>query len=598
MRLFRVLSVLGCLLCAITAALPVAAQFITHGPVFGALGPDSARVYIRTHQATVFTAEVSTSPSFSNPIAFASQTLADKDSSAVVALRGLMPATRYYVRFVFTGGTDTITGSFRTFPTVGQKGNYVFAVGSCQESANMKTFLEIPRHNPDLFLHLGDWTYPSYQLPDPLYPENDSVLNLAWRRRYQEVNMDRMLRNLPVDYVHDDDDFFEGGSVRNYYTNVDLNNKRFIDTPVPDSLRQRCIGAYVDYFPHYNLVDTSEGLYHSFRFGNVEVFFLDVRSTSTPLSWGFTLDSAANRWSFTPNANPSHTLLRPAQLQWLLNGLKNSTADWKLLCSGAVFNVKQRRYIDLGIQFQDLSVPGQGNGFRLATAFSGEWPGYPDQRILLDYLATEGIKDVLIVSGQSHVNMVDDGTNAGIPEINASGLAVADGDKTLWSSLQTLGTLFGVPAVLDSLWNGGGTGIGLGAGNQKNGFGKVEFFESDSVRLSVVDEDGGLMGTVTVLHSSRVTGVSNSQAPSPLQVVYPSPTQAELRVQFRPGFVAQPGDYIRVLDATGREVLQRPLALHAPGAEWVLDVSALAPGLYFLAVSTSQGAYADRFVKQ
>ena len=69
------------------------------------------------------------------------------------------------------------------------------------------------KHHPDVFLHLGDWTYPSYQLPSN-YPEDWSMVELSYRKRYEEINMREMLRDLPVDYVYDDDDFTEGGSTR------------------------------------------------------------------------------------------------------------------------------------------------------------------------------------------------------------------------------------------------------------------------------------------------------------------------------------------------------------------------------------------------
>jgi hypothetical protein len=193
--------------------------------------------------------------------------------------------------------------------------------------------------------------------------------------------------------------------------------------------------------------------------------------------------------------------------------------------------------------------------------------------------------------------MVDDGTNSGIPEINASGLSVAEDDKTFMAGINLLSGILGFGSVLDSLWNGGGIGVGLGANKTTNGFGKFEFFGNDSVRLSVVDENGFVLGTVTVLHSSRVAvnrGADFRPGKDLFQLVYPSPSKGRVRVVLGPDFQAQPGDYLRISNATGQTV--RRMAMDTGSNQYVLNLEGLPAGVYQISVLSQLGIFTHKVV--
>jgi phosphodiesterase/alkaline phosphatase D-like protein len=566
----------------------LAAQWITHGPVIGAVGPDSACVYIRSTFPMNFDLEYSTDAQFGSGVStLSSATRPNLDNTMIVLLQGLSPSTRYYLRFRFGGQLDSTRGSFKTFPVAGQAGHYVLTAGSCQETADMDVFLEIPRHDPDLFIHLGDWTYPSYQLPSN-YPEDWSMVELSYRKRYEEIHMRDMLRDLPVDYVHDDDDFTEGGSTRNYYNDILdstvglLTYHRIVETYVPDSVRRKCIQGYQQFFPHYGLVDTSEGIFHKFTLGNLEAFFLDTRSTASPLSSTLKRDTQSGLYAFEPG--PDNTLLRQIQMDWLLDGLQNSTADWKVICIGNVFNKSEKRYIDFGLQSQLLNVPGVGSGFSFATAFSNNWSGFPsEQNRLLNFIDSLGLKDIFILSGQSHNNVVDDGTNAGLPELNASGLSVAD--RSLSQQMQLL-SLFGLPALTDSLWNGGGNG--LNGASLNNGFGKVEVFGRDSCRLSAVDKVGEVMGSVLLLHSSLLSTTEETMTTQNWQMFpVPSADRLTIRLEQTP-FVA---DY-QLVNEFGAVVRSGRMT----DKELILKLEGLPSGVYALRVTQGTKAGVRRVV--
>ena len=180
-------------------------QLITHRPVLGGLSPNAGRMYVRANTMQPFTVELFTDSLFTSVLSYSGSVKAAADSSTIVELKNLQPNTLYFYRLRFGTTMDVRQGSFRTFPTEGKRGYYVFATGSCHETDNMKVFEAIETHQPRLFLHTGDYTYPSYQL-DNTYPANYPAVELAWRRRYEEPLMKEMLRTVPIDYVHDDDD--------------------------------------------------------------------------------------------------------------------------------------------------------------------------------------------------------------------------------------------------------------------------------------------------------------------------------------------------------------------------------------------------------
>ena len=96
------------------------AQYITHGPVIGALMPTSARFYLRCSSPTAFTIALSTDSLFqSNVLKFNNETSAQLDHSIITSLNNLTPSTRYFYKVEFDGKADERKGSFKTFPSVG-----------------------------------------------------------------------------------------------------------------------------------------------------------------------------------------------------------------------------------------------------------------------------------------------------------------------------------------------------------------------------------------------------------------------------------------------------------------------------------------------
>ena len=186
------------MLCCIFAT-TLSAQTITHGPMIGGITENGARIYIRTNQAIDFSLEYSADSLFTSYESIGSATDAALDSSKIVTLSSLIPSTDYYFRYRINGIVQNANGHFKTFPPVGIAEHLVFVTGSCQETANMKVFDVMPLYHPDLFIHSGDFTYPSYQLPryyNSNYPETWSSIELAWRKRNEEPVCKEMLKKM------------------------------------------------------------------------------------------------------------------------------------------------------------------------------------------------------------------------------------------------------------------------------------------------------------------------------------------------------------------------------------------------------------------
>lgn len=487
------------------------AQRITHGPVFGAVTHQSARVYVRTSKPNNVFVWVSKQPNFTKYETLEFATEPKLNNAVIFTIENLDADTRYYIKLISEGVVDSgeVTGSFKTFPKPGAVDTLLIVTGSCQESVNMKTFDRMAELKPDLMVHTGDFTYPSYQMNDD-YPRLYTAVQESYLRRYNENRMREMLYNVPIAYVPDDDDGWgdsrtqgsAGMATRKEQRGKKVCKVNYLRTvDYPDVFRHNCFRGYVENFPSYTMPDTADGLYQSFVMGNTEFFMLDARCTADLSSRQFSYDSLSNKWSFTPDT--SVNIISKKQMDWLLNGLKNSTAQWKFITTGLPFNQSLKHLISMGIAMQDVAVSASGDGgsgFRLATSFGRYWAGYPHQlNQVLGYIKTNNIKDVLVISGDTHHNVMDDGTNAGLPELNASGLAVAGTFLSYYMNL--LSKVLGYPSLRKYIWNQGGGG--LGNKNFKNQYGKVEVVGNQYVQYSVVDEDGKVLASFPIYHSTH-----------------------------------------------------------------------------------------------
>jgi len=286
--------------------------------------------------------------------------------------------------------------------------------------------------------------------------------------------------------------------------------------------------------------------------GNAEIFMTDVRMARTPRYFAFEYDSVANFWKFEPDN--SHSILGETQRNWLINGLKNSTADWKILGTGLVFNKNYKRLIDIGMLLQGLAleIAGvQGSGVTLAYSLANNWAGFPvDLNAVLDLKNNEGVKNIIAISGDTHSSVIDDGRNAGIPELNASGLAAGD-EAYLNFYIDSIVRTLGNQSIREILWSVGGNVIDNR--NFSDSYGTIEIFGDDSLRMCVVDELNETLACATIQHEKTTAAETKIwKANSLMNLIYPNPAKDVIHVLLNENIEADKKDRIAVYDVNGR----------------------------------------------
>lgn len=469
-------------------SLNVFSQHIISGPVIGAVTDSSAHLLFMTDAHAAGFIKLSDEPILLeggsiNPDANASNSLvidfkaADTSNKVnLFKLDFLLPDTRYY--YLVSYGNDEKTGSFQTFPENYQPARFSFALGSCTEQHhNDSIFAEMQRHEPAFFLHLGDWLYPDHFKEDKFYyDESLEHQQELYQRRYEMPNLKKLLETTPMDFVFDDEDGVFDDFSRHTYTALKMSGSKteMKEIAYPDTLREMAIQGLHTFFPSY--AEVPDQAYHSFVYGNTEIFFLDTRSTRSPNSEAFHLKKNG-RWKY--KVPKGHAILDSAQLNWLLTKLQHSKADWKFIVSGVTFNRSYKQVLDMCIRAQKRILPNGMNGSYIAASLATLWFAFPEtQTKLLNFCHDNKIKNVVVLSGDAHTAAIDDGKNAGFPELMAGGLA-QDNSK-LASIIKNNLHL--------NLWNQGGQGIGNT--NFKDAFGKVEVFGKEAVKLSAIDKHG------------------------------------------------------------------------------------------------------------
>lgn len=409
-----------------------------------------------------------------------------KRSINLIEFDSLLPNSEYIyevelqsISNEFTTNQISFAGSFKTFPSPNDTTHFSFTLGSCTEQHhNDSIFVEMQKHKPAFFLHLGDWLYPDNFKDDKFYYD-ESLERQAelYQKRYDMPNLKSFLQTTPIDFVFDDEDgVCDDFSTYSYCETEQKNNITTISEILyPDSLRKMAIKGLHTFFPGY--IEKEDQAYHSFVYGNCEVFFLDTRTTRSPNSEVFS--KKGNYYKY--NVPNGHAILNTEQMNWLLNGLKNSKAQWKFIVSGVTFNKSYKKVLDIMMlkKVQNRKLPNGMTGAYVAGSLASMWFAFPETQVqLLNFCSTNQIKNVIVLSGDAHTAAIDNGSNSGFPELMAGGLAQRNSKlaSIIKNNLQL------------NLWNQGGQGISNT--NFNDAFGKVEVNGNSSVKLSCIDKYG------------------------------------------------------------------------------------------------------------
>lgn len=271
-------------------------------PLVGFGGAKNAAIWIASTSRDT-TAELALHKQGRNtrPEVYAFPAQAEASGSQTLRLSRLEPDTKYNYVVTIRGTTSTTAqGSFRTSPRKGDPVRATFAVASCMNVAllpHQVAWNAVMRENPSLLIQLGDNIYASGNRP---------VRARGFHFRQRTVpEYRRVLSRVPVLAVWDDHDYIGN------------------DSDGTALEKEGSLALFREVFPNPNagLPDTP-GVFFAADYGDVDIFLLDVR------------------YHRTPRTEPIETrsILGDAQLLWLEQKLKASSATFKLIGSGSTLH--------------------------------------------------------------------------------------------------------------------------------------------------------------------------------------------------------------------------------------------------------------------
>lgn len=366
----------------------VGSDFLPQGVAVGDVGPQRALLWLRTDGPASVQIEWATVSRWERASKFATimapvsrtdsmTTTAETDYTLIIPLEGLSPATRYRYH-VLVGSADQAArrrsaslaamGEFTTLPDETTSAGVTFAwsgdlggQGQCRRGASgYPIFDVIRRHNPDFFLFLGDTIYGDNPCPSPPNePGADfkatTLQTYRVRHRYQRgaEALQRFLSRVPVYVIWDDHE------VRDNFAGP-------FDEQMPAG-RQ----ALREYWPIASPAEDPHRMYRSVRYGaDLELFILDTRQY---------------RSRNEDQDGPFKTMLGETQLKWLLDGLRASTATWKVIATS----------VPLSVEKGGLGNDGWGHE-PSGTGFGRE------RQVMVDAVLGQPIKNVVFLAGDVH----------------------------------------------------------------------------------------------------------------------------------------------------------------------------------------------------
>ena len=294
---------------------------------------------------------VSIDESLSSPVA--SQTSgADGDGVVNLKIDGLQPDTLYHYAVEVDGALDALRrGSFRTFPS--GAASFSIVVGACSRTGSNGAVFDALRVEDALFyLITGDAQYENITRNDL------DRFQEAYGTLLTSPAQSALYRETPVAYVWDDHDF--GGS----------------NSTGSSAAREAARLSYRQNVPHYELPAGAGNapIYQAFSAGRVRFVLLDTRSMRDEETM----------------PDGSDSMLGARQREWLKKELIESSRTHALvvLVSSVPWIAKE-------------------------AAGGDDWGGYAvERREIADFIAENGIANLLLLAGDAHMLGIDDGSNA------------------------------------------------------------------------------------------------------------------------------------------------------------------------------------------
>jgi alkaline phosphatase D len=354
---------------------------------------------------------VATDPALTQVVARGtSKTNPGRDYTVKVDALGLKPGTTYYYRFTCEG-VDSPVGRTKTLPTTGVS-SLRFAVVSCSNHAYgyFNAYARIAaRADLDLVMHLGDYLYEygagqygNVRTPEPakeIVTLDDYRLRHAQYKR--DADAQAMHRQHPLIAIWDDHE-----TANNAFKTGAENHQPATEGDWAARVAA-ALQAYYEWMP-VRPVDTTNlrDNHRNFVYGDLaEMLMLEERVNArseqlttavhaTPFGAGFSTSDPGY-------GDPTRTLLGDAQEAWLVNRLRTTPAQWKLLGQG--------------VMFAQLKAPGSNQATDPGLYFinSDQWDGYEPARNRL-FAGIQGdaahpqVNNVVVLTGDIHSSWAAD----------------------------------------------------------------------------------------------------------------------------------------------------------------------------------------------
>ena len=323
-----------------------AASEVTHGPIVGHVTDNSALIWARCSPSGMYQLTIRNERAVTDSVTVTAEARDADDGCVVWQLDELRPDTRYSYE-ISVAREKIVVGQDYFIKTAAAPGPSVvrLAFASCakEDEGSAGVWRRMRLVDPHAVVLLGDTPY------------IDSTELSFQRQRHQQFlavsDFATLLRNRSLYATWDDHDF----------------GRNDTDGNLPGKLNSR--QAFVEYHANPTYGDGHSGIYTQFRRGAAHVFLLDTRFF------------AATEPSPVDSDRP--TLLGKRQWQWLLRELRASTAPFKVLACGMIWNGAVR--------------PGKQD----------HWGSYAHEReALFRFIGESRISGVVLVGGDVHRSRV------------------------------------------------------------------------------------------------------------------------------------------------------------------------------------------------
>lgn len=415
-------------------ATPASGAVLTHGPLAGAVTATSAAVWVRTNIAAPVQVQYSADAGMQNAVTLpASSTDPNRDFTTIVSIPNLAPRQTYYYDVLVNGATQLAAPArFQTFAARDDARPFRFVILTdfrtiSKITQNVNTFAAAAREEPAFVILGGDM---DHRNPTTLDEKREMFHDLYTPANGMEDFVNLVLHRFTLVHFWDDHDYGENNADKTYPEKA-------------TSLR-----VLEEEFPVYPL--TRYGDWQAFSYGAADFFVLDSRAQRDP-------------WREPEGPDKSmldgDALGAAGQRAWLFDGLKNSRARWKFIVSPVIFNP--------------------------TTKANDGWGAYATERAaILDFVRSNHITSVIVLSGDLHAGAIDDGRNSGLPELVAPTANDGFDKRCLTEASGNVGR-----------WSAGS--YGDASGTPCNGYAVVQVAET-GVTLQVKTSDGELKLTYTV----------------------------------------------------------------------------------------------------